>query len=106
MISSVKINQETKNKHTETKMIEVSGSIDELLVEFNDISSVYNKEETLCTMLDCPIIRNGSVVGVISEIDIDEGIWYGVLWDRVALNIDSSIDNTVNSVRIVEERGE
>lgn len=83
-------------------MIEVSGFIDEMMVGIDDVGHVNNKEELLCSMLDCPILKNGEVIGTINEIDIDDGIWYGVLWDSVALNVDCSLDNAVCSIDFVK----
>lgn len=72
-------------------MIEVRGYIDDLLVnkeQKDAIRDIEDRDEFLMSMIDTPIIYKGKVIGVINDIDLDENIWYGILWGDIAIDID------------------
>lgn len=72
-------------------MIEVRGYIDDLLADKEQkdaIRDVEDKNEFLMSMIDAPIIYKGKVIGVINDVDLDENIWYGILWGDMAIDID------------------
>lgn len=72
-------------------MIEVRGYIDTLLAseEYGDFfADIENQEEFLMTMIDAPIIKNGKPVGVINDLDFEDGTWGGVIWANARIEID------------------
>ena len=72
-------------------MIEVRGYIDDLLAnkeQKDAIRNIEDRDEFLMSMIDAPIVYKGKAIGVINDIDLDENIWYGILWGDMAINID------------------
>lgn len=72
-------------------MIEVRGYIDDLLVneEQKDvIRDIEDQDGFLMSMIDAPIVYKGKAIGVINDINLDENIWYGILWGDMAIDID------------------
>ncbi len=73
-------------------MVEVRGYINSLIAnkEYKDlIKNVDDKDDFILSMIDAPIISNDKVVGVINDVDLDEGVWYGVLWGDMSIDINS-----------------
>ena len=72
-------------------MIEVRGYIDNLIVneEYkNFFASIEDQEEFLMTMIDAPIIQNSKPIGVVNDIDFEDGTWGGVIWCNTQMEID------------------
>lgn len=86
-------------------MIEVSGYLEEILIDTNDVSLIEDPDELVLSLVDTPIMMNGEVVGVINEIDLNMGMWYGVIWNKIRVNIDQSLGTIATSVAITNERG-
>lgn len=84
-------------------MIEVRGYIKDLIAkeEYKDfIKDIDSQDEFLVSAIDAPIIRNGKVIGVINDIDLDEGIIYGVFWEDIAIEVDVC-NECITSVQLV-----
>ncbi len=85
-------------------MIEVRGYIDDLLANeeyksfFEDIE---NQEEFLMTMIDAPIIHNGKPIGVINDLDFEDGTWGGVIWANARIEIDQC-NGSIQSVHLIK----
>lgn len=72
-------------------MVEIRGYIENLCAnkEYKDfISGISNKEEFIMSMIDAPIVHKGKAIGVINDVDLNEGTWYGVLWEDMAVDVD------------------
>lgn len=72
-------------------MIEVRGCIDDLIVneEYKSFfADIEDQEEFLMTMIDAPIIHNGKPIGVINDLDFEDGTWGGVIWTNARVEID------------------
>lgn len=84
-------------------MIEVRGYIKDLIAKEENkdfIKNIDNPNEFLISAIDAPIIRNGNVIGVINDIDLDEGIIYGVFWGDIAIEVDVC-NECITSVQLV-----
>lgn len=84
-------------------MIEVHGYIKDLIAkeEYRDfIKNIENPDEFLISAIDAPIIRNGKVIGVINDVDLDDGIIYGVFWGYIAIEVDVC-NERIASVQLV-----
>ena len=84
-------------------MIEVRGYIKDLIAkkEYKDfIKDIDSPDEFLVSAIDAPIIRNGKEIGVINDIDLDEGIIYGVFWGDIAIEVDVC-NECITSVQLV-----
>lgn len=84
-------------------MIEVRGYIKDLIAkkEYKDfIKDIDNPDEFLVSAIDTPIIRNGKAIGVINDIDLDEGIIYGVFWGDIEIEVDVCHE-CISSVQII-----
>lgn len=72
-------------------MVEIRGYIENLCTnkEYKDfIGGISNKEEFIMSMIDAPIVYKGKAIGVVNDVDLDEGVWYGVLWGNMAIDVD------------------
>ncbi len=72
-------------------MVEIRGYIENLCAnkEYKDfIGEISNKEEFIMSMIDAPIVYKGKAIGVVNDVDLDEGVWYGVLWGNMAIYVD------------------
>ena len=84
-------------------MIEVHGYIKDLIAkeEYRDfIKDIENPDEFLISAIDAPIIRNGKAIGVINDVDLDDGIIYGVFWRDIAIEVDVC-NERIASVQLV-----
>lgn len=77
-----------------TDKINVAGKIDDLL---NYMPSKLSKVELLDKLINRPIINGEKVVGVITDYDIETGVWNGVVWCDAYPSI---IDNCTCSVEL------
>ena len=74
-----------------TKKIEVQGYISDLFADkqYKDIiKNIGNEEEFFMSMIYSPIIFNGNVVGVVTDIDLDEGVWCAICYGNFAVDVD------------------
>lgn len=84
-------------------MIEVRGYIKDLIAkeEYKDfIKDIDNPDEFLVSAIDAPIICNGKAIGVINDVDLDEGIIYGVFWGNIAIEVDVCHE-CISSVQLI-----
>lgn len=84
-------------------MIEVRGYIKDLIAKEENkdfIKNIDNPNEFIISAIDAPIIRNGNVIGVINDVDLDEGIIYGVFWGDIAIEVDVC-NECITSVQLV-----
>ena len=84
-------------------MIEVHVYIKDLMAkeEYRDfIKDIENPDEFLISAIDAPIIRNGKAIGVINDVDFDDGIIYGVFWGDMAIEVDVC-NECIASVQLV-----
>lgn len=85
-------------------MIEVRGYIDDLLAneEYkNFFADIENQEEFLMTMIDAPIIQNGKPIGVINDLDFEDGTWGGVIWGNMQIEIDPC-NGSIQSLHLIK----
>lgn len=74
--------------------ISVSGKIDDLL---SHLPVEMRKNELLNKMVNRPIMNGDKVVGVITNYDLENGLWYGNIW---ADSYPSVMENYICSVEI------
>lgn len=64
--------------------------------------NIDDEEEFVISAVDSPIIKNGKVIGVINDVDLDEGIMYGAVWGDAAISIDIQ-RKRISSIHLIKE---
>lgn len=85
-------------------MIYVNGEISDLITMYFKPSEEFDQQEFILSLLNAPIMKDGKVIGVVEEIDMENGMWEGVLFEIPILEFAQTGENSfITNLKLINQ---
>jgi hypothetical protein len=83
-------------------MVEVKGKLSSLFKRTACYTEV--TDEILESMIDCPITKDGTCIGIIKKVNVKHDEWSGYLFDAVAAEVsrDMKYCQSINFISVLD----